>query len=202
MLACTFDLSSIAPVSFSRAVQSELREGESHNDHEERTWRERMHTDNHGEVFIPPMALKNCMSEVAKFLSEKIPGKGNQAWTKHFETGVMCMEPLMLGISVDDVDSERLFVPADGRRGGPKRVWKRFPIIREWSASGRLYITDDSLIENIKAAKNGKTSKVEEYLEKAGRIVGLGRFRPRNNGFYGRFQATSFAAAAYDAAAA
>ena len=52
-------------------------------------WRERLHVNSDGYVFIPPMAFKNCISEIAKYRSDKIPGKRNATYTKHFESGVL-----------------------------------------------------------------------------------------------------------------
>lgn len=177
------DLIGVAPISFSAPIQSKKNTGESHDAFEERTWRERLHVKN-GEVFIPPMALKNCLSEVAKFLSETVPGKGKATYTKHFEAGVMVIDELMLGIKAKDVAGERLFVPSDGRRGGTTRVWKTFPVIPEWKTHAIIYLLDPILAD--------KPAKVKEYLDYAGQFIGLGRFRPRNNGFYGRFKIENF----------
>jgi hypothetical protein len=174
----------IAPISFSAPIQSKKSTGESHDAFEERTWRERLHVDDKGKVFIPPSALKNCLSDVAKYLSESVPGKGKSTYTKHFEAGVMVIEPIGLGIDAKTVEGERLFVPASGKRGDGKRVWKTFPVIRQWSGSAEIHILDPLLMD--------KPDKVREYLEHAGKFIGMGRFRPRNNGFYGRFKVTKF----------
>ena len=125
-------LKSVSPYSQSRAFQSIKSRDETHDDFEQRCWRERCHADKDGNLFIPPMAFKNCLSEAAKYKSIQIPGKGKATYTKHFEAGVLVVEPLKLPITLDDVSSERLHVPADGRRGGSKRVFKNFPVIHEW----------------------------------------------------------------------
>ena len=150
---------------------------ESAADHEERTWRERTHYDEKRQIFIPPMAFKNCLSEAAKFLSVQIPGQGKATYTKHFEAGILIMEGIPLGISVDEVAGEWLFVPSDGRRGGGKRVWKCFPKISSWTGDLTAYILDDKITKDV----------FEYHLQQAGSFIGVGRFRPRNNGFYGRF---------------
>jgi len=176
----------ISPISFSAPIQSIKSTGESHDAFEQRTWRERLHVDSDGMVFIPPGAIKNCLSDVAKYLSESVPGKRNATYTKFFEAGVMVIAPVGLGVKGAEVEGERLFVPADGKRGGGKRVWKTFPVIRKWGGGVEIHIVDPVLID--------KPEKVKEYLEHAGKFIGLGRFRPRNNGFYGRFQVTKFEA--------
>lgn len=174
----------ISPISFSAPIQSVKDTGETHDAFEQRTWRERLHVDNNGEVFIPPGAIKNCLSDVAKYLSESVPGKRNATYTKFFEAGIMVIAPVGLGVKAADVAGERLFVPADGKRGGGKRVWKTFPVIPAWAGQVEIHIVDPVLV--------AKPEKVHEYLDHAGKFIGLGRFRPRNNGFYGRFKVTAF----------
>jgi hypothetical protein len=174
----------VSPYGQSRAIQSIRNTGEGHDDFEQRTWRERLHVDNNNHVFIPPMAIKNMLSDTARFLSESVPGKGKSTYTKHFEAGIMVIEPCDLGITPEQVTSERLFVPSDGKKGGGTRVWKTFPVIKEWKAKIEIILLDPLLID--------KPGKVHEYLEHAGKFIGLGRFRPRNGGFYGRFKVISF----------
>ena len=184
MLVCNARIEGTAPISFSRVIQSSKNTGEGSDAFEERTWRERLHVNKDGVVFIPPMAVKNALSEVAKYLSEVVPGKGKATYTKHFEAGIMVIDPIVLGVKASAVTGEKLFVPADGRRGSGKRVWKTFPVIPEWSGDVVIYAMDPVLVD--------KPEKIKEYLEHAGKFIGLGRFRPRNNGFYGRFKVASF----------
>jgi hypothetical protein len=113
-----------------------------------------------------------------------VPGKGKATFTKHFEAGVLATDPMPLGIKADDIPGERLFVPASGKRGDGKRVWKTFPVLKTWETVGTVYLLDPVLTD--------KPQKVEEYLEHAGKFIGMGRFRPRNNGFYGRFRVEGF----------
>lgn len=170
-------LESMTPYSQSKHYETPKLPKESAADYEDRTWRDRLHTDEKDIVFIPPMAFKNCISEVAKFLSIQIPGKGKSTYTKHFEAGVLVMDPLSLGIKKADVQRETYFVPADGRRGSGKRVTKHFPVIQKWAGDVTFYVLDETLTEDV----------FRQHLEEAGKFIGIGRFRPRNNGFYGRF---------------
>lgn len=161
----------------SRAYVEPKLDKETHDAYEKRTWKMRLHTDSEGNVFIPPMAFKNCLSEAAKYLGIQIPGKGKATYTKHFEAGVMATERVMLGINAKDVQGEWLFVPADGKRGSGKRVWKCFPIIPQWQADVVFYILDETVTEGV----------FRQHLEEAGKFIGIGFFRPRNNGYFGRF---------------
>jgi len=172
------ELEGISPYSQSRFYETEKLPKERPDDYEARTWRDRLHVNADGFVFIPPMALKNCLAEVVKYLSIRIPGQGISTFTKHIEAGVMVTEALALPIRKEEVAGEWLFVPADGVRGGKKRVKKCFPVIPHWKGSVTFYILDETVTEDV----------FRLHLEESGKFIGIGRFRPRNNGFYGRFK--------------
>lgn len=184
MRIATAELESISPYSQSKHYEPEGgkrptgTKTETAKDTEERTWRERCHTSTDGHVFIPPMAFKNCLAEIAKYLSVQIPGKGKSTYTKHFEAGVMVLEGLTLPETKETVHGEWLFVPADGRRGSGKRVSKCFPVVHQWKGAITFHILDDMISEDV----------FEQHLKEAGNFIGIGRFRPRNNGYYGRFK--------------
>ncbi len=153
---------------------------ESPDDYEQRTWRERCHYDEKGIVYIPPMVFKNCLSDVAKFLSIPVPGKlgGKSTFTKHFEAGLLVTEPLSLGIHKDDIPGLTLFLPSDGVRGGSRRVKKTMPVVQSWKGIVTVYILDETITLPI----------FERHLKDAGNFIGIGFFRPRRNGYYGRFK--------------
>lgn len=177
MYKATAHLKSGSPLSFSKYYNVPKKEQESPADYEIRTWRERLHYEASGEIFIPPMAFKKCIENVASYLSIKIKGKGNQTFSKKFKAATICSEKVMLGIQKDDVESEVLFVPSDGKPGGGCRVEKTFPLIHEWSGVVEFYILDNTITPKI----------FEHHLKEAGKFIGIGRFRPINGGFYGRF---------------
>lgn len=185
----TATLKSISPYSQSRHyVNPPKGAKETSRDYEARTWMYRTHAnfnddgtgkdDGKGNLFIPPMAFKNCLSEVAKFLSVQIPGKGKSTYTKHFEAGIMVLEGITLPLTRTTVKGEWLFVPADGVRGSGKRVEKCFPIIHEWAGKVNYIVVDETITMDV----------FERHLCEAGNFIGIGRFRPRNNGMYGRFK--------------
>lgn len=192
MLKCSCKLMGMSPISFSAPIQSKKKTNEAHDAFEERTWRERLHVNPQGHAFIPHMALKNCLSEVAKYLSETIKGMGKKTYTARFEAGIIIKDDMVIHdakgnpIRGKDVEGERLFVPSDGKRGGGTRVWKTFPTIQEWNVEAIVYAVDQILID--------KPEKIEEYLGFAGKFIGMLRFRPRNNGYYGRWTVKDFVA--------
>lgn len=188
MKNATATIVGLAPYSQSAVLQSPKEDKESHDDYDERCWREHCTTGEGGIVVIPPAAIKGCLESAARYLSERIPGQGSKKWTQKFECGVLCIDPPWLldasgdPIHIDDVDCERLFLNADGRRGGSTRVWKRYPVFREWRANIQIVVADDSI----------KSDLLERYLREAGRFIGIGRYRPEKRGWYGRFAVEDF----------
>ena len=90
---------------------------------------------------------------------------------------------MILPIKKEEVKGEWLFVPSDGVRGSGKRVDKCFPVIHEWGGEVTFYVLDETVTEEV----------FRNVLEQAGAFIGIGRFRPRNNGFYGRFKVEAIA---------
>lgn len=181
MITATVKLESISPYSQSRYHEVPKQDRENPDDYEKRTWRERLHTDKDGNVLIPATALKNCLSEAAKFLSKQIPGKGKATYTKHFEAGVMVIDSPQIGIKKDDVRGNWLFLNADGKPGSGKRVKRCLPTIDQWSATAEFHILDRTVTEPV----------FKEHLEAAGMFIGIGQHRPRNRGSFGRFKVKS-----------
>jgi len=172
-------LKSTSPYSQGRYHETPKKDKELHSDYEVRTWREKLHyIPDSGQIFIPPMSFAVSIKEAAKYLNLQIPGKGKSTYTKNFDAGIMVTEPLLIDAFKDDVLSEQVFVPADGRRGGTTRVMKTFPLIRNWEGTVTYYILDDIITEDV----------FRRVLEASGNLIGVGRFRPRNCGYYGRFE--------------
>ena len=174
-------LESVANYSQSRHYSEEDVPKKSHElfkDYEKRTWRNRMHKTDDGKVFVPPMAYKNLMTDIAKYRGEKVPGKGNATYGKRFESGILCMEGLVLPDKVEEVFGEWLFVPADGVHGSGKRVEKCFPLIPHWAGDVTFYVLDGAITRDVFLS----------HLTDAGSFIGIGRFRPNKGGYYGRFR--------------
>jgi len=178
MKTCKIKIKSVTPYSQSKPYEVPKLAQELSKDYEARTWRERMHYDSDDNVFIPLTSLKNCLSDTAKYLAMQIPGKGKSTYTKHFEAGIIVQDNIPLQIKRDDAKSEWCFVPSDGRRGGGKRVWKCFPVFQKWEGVTTIHVLDEMITRDV----------MEAHLRAAGAFIGLGRFRPRNNGYYGRFE--------------
>jgi len=186
MKTATVKLTSASPYSQSRLfTKHEVPplEKESAGDYDARNWRHHQHADTNGNIYIPPMALKNALMECAQYLGEKIAGKGQATWTKHFTAGILCSDIVLVRdmkgdlIHKDSTTCESFMCHANGKRGSGTRVSRTFPVIREWQAEATFYILDETITEDVFA----------RYMSEAGKFIGVGRFRPRNGGFYGRF---------------
>lgn len=175
----TATLSSVSPYSASRAHSAPKLEKELHGDYEDRTWRMKLHTDHAtGRVVLPAMAFKWCIASAAKRLQMQIAGKGKSTYTKHFLSGVLVMENLLLPIKPEDVPATPVYANADGVRGSGKRVMRFFPTVHEWSGDIAFHVIDDVIKPEI----------FEAVLTEAGNFIGIGQFRPENGGYCGRFK--------------
>src|SRR5437773_10597348 len=99
-----------------------------------------------------------------------VPGKAKATYTNHCEAGTACVQPVALGIMAADVESETLFLPADGRRGSGKRVWKTYPIIQEWGGHVEIIVLDETVLHTSRTTNN---PVLQDIVEGAGQYIGL-----------------------------
>jgi len=179
MKTAKIKLESASPITFGRYHNTDKLDRELPDAYEKRTWREKVHADQDGNVYLTPMMLKNCLAEAPKFMGAQIPGKGKATYTKHFEAGILVTDPIYLGVKKDDVLPLWLHVPSDGKRGGTSRVMKCFPVIHEWKGEATIYVLDEIISREV----------LQQFLTAAGQFIGMGSLRVRNNGLHGRFNA-------------
>lgn len=170
-------LKAAAPYSQSRLHEAPKLAKEGMDAYEQRTWREKAHVDEKGDVFIPPMSFKQALDAAAKYLSISVPGKGKATYTKNFTSGCLVMEPVYVGVKKDDLAVDKIHANANGVRGSGKRVWRLFPRVDDWKADVEFHVYDDAITKEV----------FEQVLRESGRFIGIGRFRPQNGGFYGRY---------------
>lgn len=176
MKTATAHLVSISPYSQSRRISPRAGK-ETYDAYEARCWRERLHVNSKGFVFIPPMSFKRSLETAAKFLRMRIPGKDKSEYGKHFMAGIIVVDGLELPIKAEACKFEDLLLSARGKKG-EMDVSKRMPFIPEWEGLVTYHIVDDTITEEV----------FEKHLKEAGNFIGLGRFRPEKGGFYGRYQ--------------
>jgi hypothetical protein len=181
------EIDSLSPYSQSKFIDKDETPKigkENADDYEKRTWRTRIHINEQGKPFMPPMALKKSLEGAAKYLG-KIPGQGHATYTKRVRSGILITEQIPLYVGkraavADDWTGEWLFLDAQGDVGG-KRVKRCMPRLSPWSAVAELLVVDEVLTLEV----------IEKLVHDAGMLVGVGRFRPESGGFYGRFKVVS-----------
>jgi hypothetical protein len=154
---------------------------EGPDEFEQRTWREKCHTNGSSEIVIPGQAFKMALDDTTKLLALKIPGRRNATWSKHFKSGVLVAEDVPIGVRKEDVRGERIYCNADGVRGSGKRVWRIFPVVDNWEGVVTFHIADDLITKDI----------FEQHLRESGKFCGIGRFRPQSGGTKGRYAVVS-----------
>jgi hypothetical protein len=174
------ELESSSPLSFSRYIDPAMfpkKNKELPDDYEARIWMERAHHDEAGNIYIPGMMFKNCITGAAQYLSIQIPGKGKSTYSKNFKSGVLVLDPhIPINYHMKNVCGEWIFGSSTGDNAG-RRVKKCFPVFPKWEATVVFTIVDSIITEDVFRA----------VLTQAGLLKGIGRFRPENGGFYGRF---------------
>ena len=192
MFKATFDIVGITPISFSKMLHEEKRDNETHDKMDQRVWRLKGHyaqgrkPHDDDELFIPAVMLRKALASTAKYLGIKVPGKGANLYTKHFERGIVVQNlissegrPVGIGTTRKEVTEIALPCNSQGKKGGKggSTVIRRFPIVHEWSTSFVVDVIDDVITEEV----------FEHVLRRCGMINGLGRWRPQNGGDNGRF---------------
>jgi hypothetical protein len=173
----------------SKALVETKQNNEDYTAFEQRIWREKSHYNSKGEVVLPIFAAKAMLDSTASFLGEKVKGAGNKTYAKLFRAGIILQgeNPKLMvngkSIRKQDLDpdehSEWVFCHSDGKRGGTAgRVHRLFPKFENWSVEFDLNAIESRLTEEV----------IARHLVAAGLFNGLGRFRPQNGGYLGRFE--------------
>lgn len=170
----------ISAYSQSRDHDTSKLDKEGPDEYDQRTWRERAHYDPETRICeIPGMAFKMAMADAAKRMQVRIPGKGKSTYTKNFLSGLIVPENPSLGVSVDDAFCEVVNCHSNGIRGSGSRVKRRFPMFkRGWQVEVQFMVIDDEIPQDL----------FMQVLKEAGNLIGVGRFRPQNGGYLGRFR--------------
>lgn len=184
MKIATITIKSASPYTQSAFYRTPRPPRMDHNEYEDKYAHEKLHVNSDGLVFIPPMALKRSIEEACKRMGRVIPGKGKTQYTKFLVAGTQIVDPPVVQVNggplkADKVAYEWLKCDSQGKKGsaGGTMVDRKFPRIDDWHATFELHVFDDVLTKEI----------IEESVRNAGVFVGLGKFRPENGGWYGRF---------------
>ena len=174
------------PYSQSAKHNVPMKDRESHEDYDLRTWREHCTVNKDGQVCVPMMAWKQCLDTCAQKLGHKVPGKRGASFKGYFVSGVLCPAdtPLFNGkaLTKELAEPKTIYANLDGVRGSGKRGDRTYPEFSKWHCIVEFWIVDDIITQPV----------FEDHFNVAGRIVGIGRFRPERGGTNGRFRATNY----------
>jgi len=179
---------------FGRKVTEEKRHDETHEQHEQRTWQQKVAVTKDGQAFVQPFAIKNGLESAGKWLSMKIPGEGKKTYTARFRQGIIVTENVLLNCNgheatMEDIDPLELFVPSGGERGKGKRFTRIFPTLHEWHGEAKILILDDVITPEI----------LHRHLKSFGQFIGIGSMRCENGGTNGRFTVEDFSTVSVEA---
>jgi hypothetical protein len=90
----SFDLQSVAPMFFGAPVFEKKKSDETHEQLEERVWRDKVRQNADGHVYIQPFALKNALEAAGSRLNMKLTGKAT--YTKLFRQGIVINDEIVL----------------------------------------------------------------------------------------------------------
>lgn len=177
----TYKITGETPISFSKEIDgfySLTAKQKKEQEYGNLRWQEKAHYDEDENVIIPPRMIRGALTAAASYLSEKVPGAGNSTFTKIFKGGIFIKDDIKLGIRKEDLKSQTLLQSGKGLKGGNDMVPKTFPILdKGWSGDLTIKVLDSRITEDV----------LTRHLEVVGDNIGIGRYRPANNGDYGRF---------------
>jgi len=118
-------LESTTPYSQSRYIMATKPAKMKHDEWEEQSWRQRgweiTTGPDKGKMYIPAQQFKNALIEAAKYLGMKVKGKGQATYTKHFTSGILIENDMILPVKLADCEADTVMVSADGKPGGAKK---------------------------------------------------------------------------------
>lgn len=127
-----------------------------------------------GKCFIPADQIRGALIGAGSYLKAKVGGRSKSMKVIVAATFVATPDQ----IELPDYDA------VDKRSAVNNKVKARIIVIRpkwtQWSAEFELQVFEDSISE----------SQIKELFQYAGNYVGIGSYRPTNNGMFGRFELT------------
>lgn len=169
----------------SRRFVTEKPPKRPHDEFDEQHWREHMHVDESGDVYIPGVQIKNAIVMAASYLGEKIPGRGNKTYKDFLTAGLMVEGDFHFNprLKADQVKPEKVDCMAQPSKPNSGRVWRLYPRIPSgWIATGRMILLDPAIPMEV----------LRRHLDAAGKYIGIGRWRAIENGENGRFSIEQF----------
>lgn len=126
--------------------------------------------------FIPSDQLKGAFINAGSYIKSKVGGRSKSM--KQIVAAMFIVTP-------DEIPLQN-YDSVDKRSAVNRNVKARVVVVRPkwntWQATFTLIVQDDSIT----------VETIENIIHYAGNYVGIGSFRPTNNGMFGRFEVKSF----------
>lgn len=136
---------------------------------------QKVYRDNEGTIYQPSEHIERAIIEAGKKL--KVKGQGKATYSKLFGS-MVSVEPDALTHNNQNFEIFKKLVVIPSTKG---RVMRYRPMLKKWSL--KFFVVTEEEID-------GKS--IHEALNIAGRISGIGDWRPEKKGKFGKFQVTSF----------
>lgn len=138
--------------------------------------RAEFHCYRNGKCFIPAEHIRGSLINAGAFVKAKV-GNSRKSM-KNIVAAMFFIEPLQ--IEIPDFDE------IDKRSAVNRNIKGRIIVVRpkwnNWKAKFNLIVDNDTITDKT----------IESIIEYAGKYVGIGSFRPTNNGMFGRFEIVKF----------
>ena len=142
------------------------------NDEDETRALFHMHTNKDGKPFVPADHIRGSLINAGAFMKAKV-GNSRKSM-KNIVAAMFFVNPEEVELPADEW-------VVDKRSAVNRNVKGRVIVVRpkweNWEVDFDLWIDDDTIT----------LETVQELLNYAGKYVGIGSFRPQNNGSFGRF---------------
>lgn len=130
-------------------------------------------SDEDGNYYMPSDHIRMAMINAGGFIKSKV-GNARKSM-KNVVAAMFTVSPEQITLPRFDVVDKRSAV----NKNVKARIIVKRPKWNEgWKATFTLLIDDDTITQDT----------VKDLLNYAGRYVGIGSYRPQNNGFFGRFE--------------
>lgn len=180
--AVHFKIVGTSPYSQSRRADlyEPKKADESHDEYDERTWRLKAHVGPDGDSIVIPAHGIHQSFQLGAQKGRLRPGAAESQAERlagRIATGIMLLGDATTNIKLSQAKKVAVQCDSNGKRGGSKRVTRRFPEWSQWEAEFDAVLLDETLtIEDMITAARW-----------AGLVAGIGRFRAGNGGHNGRF---------------
>lgn len=140
------------------------------DEHEQANWRKKMMVVD-GKVAFPSEYFEKCLFESSGQLGMKIPGKGQQTFSKYFKSAVFSeQEKIVTDVKADTVQPFIKAVSGNPTQKGSGKVLRYRPLLPAgWKSKFVVHVTSDLITDEV----------FQKTLVNAGKFVGLGDWRPK-----------------------